>query len=920
MNRLLVLIALALPFSDLFAQDASLRGSLQDESSRPLAYSSVVVAELADTTNLNFSLTDDKGQFFFKNLPKGKYTMQILRNGFDLLEDTLELSGELDLGDIRLIKSDITLEEAIVKAKRIPIVFKGDTVVYNTNSFNTKANATVEDMLKELPGISVDKNGTVRTQGENVVKVLVNGKEFFGDDPTKATQNISADAVDKVEVLDRKTDETEFKGIDDGTREKVINLVLKEDANKGYFGKVEAGAGTDDTYRGKFTLNKFNEDNQYTIIGNVNNLNQNGFDWQEYFRMLGGPNGVTLGQRTYWFGQNEWLGQNQEGRQTNAVIGSNMNVKLGKKGTLNASYFFMDRSNDLESNTTGENFLPTTTIYNQSDRNVQSENGQHKLTALYRLNRDTLNFVRLQGEISNVFGEDDTRGFSINTGPEDNLINQTIMNDLQVRSNLNYKGKASYMRKFKKNKHVLSFETGFDKNTALDTSQWANMVSRESLSRGIRLPLEWADDKRGTGFQFYNAASFTYSLPDSNKYYLTLRVENRMANDSFIQDRSNMIQDSLLTDQSPVMGSDYVSTKYKLSFNRRYDKNAWFFGFSLGYLDLIMDRNVSLSEEITGTFSDRIGFFLVDGHTGFRKGQKERFNIWLNSTEQLPTINQLNPVAVISNPLNISTGNLSLSPFVRYSSGLSYMKRNPAKHTTFFGWMNVGFNDNGIITTETRDTNNFSRTLLDNDNNASWAAGDISYSFPIEKLGMDLEFSVGYNNYKYFNVLNDIRYENIRNTFDAGVDVEFIFGPVEWDIGYWPEYNIQQSDLFGSTLSYWRHDISSEIFVELGDRIEISAELDAFLFNGNQFGSQQVVPILNAGIEWSLDSLEKWQLSLVGYDMLNKARSIDRYFFSNGYSETRQNTLTRYFMFNVSYSIRKGKKARRGRNGMIDKR
>lgn len=920
MKRVLVFFALALAFSYSFGQDASLKGKVIDENSMPLAFSSVVVVELADTTNLSFSLTDDQGYFTFKKLNEGKYSLQILRNGFDLFEDTLEVSGELDLGNIGMVKSDITLEEAIIKAKRIPIVFKGDTVVYNTNSFNTKANATVEDMLKELPGISVDKNGTVRTQGENVVKVLVNGKEFFGDDPTKATQNISADAVDKVEVLDRKTDETEFKGIDDGTREKVINLVLKEDANKGYFGKIEAGAGTDETYRGKFTINKFNEDNQYTIIGNMNNLNQNGFDWQEYFRMLGGPNGVTLGQRTYWFGQNEWLGQNQQGRQTNAVIGSNMNVKAGKKGTLNASYFFMDRSNNLESNTTGENFLPSTTIYNVSGRNVKSENGQHKLTALYRLNRDTLNFIRLQGEISSVFGQDDATGVSINSGPEDNLINHTITNDLQIKSNLNYKGKAWYMRKFKKNKNVLSFETGFDKNTALDTSQWANLVSTEALEPTIRLPLEWADDKRGTGFQLYNAASFTYSLPDSNKYYLTLRIENRIGNDSFVQDRLNMLQDSLLSDQSPVIGSDYISTKYKLSFNRRYNKDAWYFGFSLGFLDLIMDRNVSLSEEVTGTFNDRIGFFLVDGHTGFRKGQKERFNIWMNSTEQLPTINQLNPVAVVSNPLNISTGNLSLAPFVRYNGGMSYMKRNPAKHTTFYAWMNAGFNDNGIITTETRDTNNFSRTFLNNDNNATWAAGDISYSFPIEKLGMDLEFSVGYNNYKYYNVLNGVRYENIRNSFDGGFDVEFIFGPVEWDIGYWPEYNIQESDLFGSTLSYWRHDISSEIFVELGDRIELSAELDAFLFNGNQFGSQQVVPILNAGIQWSLDSLEKWQLSLVGYDMLNKARSIDRYFFSNGYSETRQNTLTHYFMFNVSYSIRKGKNAGTRRSGMIDKR
>lgn len=890
-----------------FGQSYKLGGRVVGEGNEPLAYTSVVFLHPSDSTRMWFALTEADGTFRVRDIPEGNYSYQILHSGYELLEGSIDLLRDLDMGNIALRKTDITLNEALVKANRIPIVFRGDTMVYNTNSYQVKANATVEEMLKQLPGITVAKDGTVSTQGENVVKVLVNGKEFFGDDPTKATRNINADAVEKVEVLDRKTETTEFSGVDDGTREKVINLVLKEDANKGYFGKIEAGAGTDETYIGKITLNRFNEDNQFTVIGNLNNLNQNGFDWNEYFRMLGGPNGVTLGQRTYWTSQNEWLGRNEDGRQTNAVVGANANFKAGKKGTINSSYFFLDRNNELIARSSSENYIPGKLLFSTSGRNNHSANGQHKLSSTYRLNRDTLNFVTLQGEISYSFGESRDSSFNLNRGEEANVLNHVLSRSVDVKSTFNYKWKATYLRKFKKNKNVLTLESGMERNNSDDTLRWGNSVRVQEHEPNVPLPFSMADHKSGSGLQVYNAAGINLPLKARPLYSFDFRIENKLARDSFDQRRFELKADSLQSGQSPYLGSSYTNTKFQTRFLKNYQKEGWYFNVGLAYLQVQLNRNLELSGLADEVKKDQVGFILPSFYAGFRKMQTERMNIWFNSEEVLPGVNQLNPIYNVVNPLSRNSGNLNLLPYAQYNGGVSYYKRNPAKQRSFHAWGNAGMNSNGILTTELRDTSNFSSSTLLNGNKSSWGGGDLGYSFPVEKLGLDVDISGGYSFYSYFNEQNGIRFQNIQHSVDFSIDFELTLGPLVLDMGYAPDFSIQNSELFGKQ-NYWRHDLYGDMIVSFGERLEWNTECNVFLFSSSAVGSQQVVPILNSGITWAIDSSNTWELSLLGYDILNRAQSIDRNFFSNGYSETRLNTLTRYFMINLAYSIRKGKK------------
>ena len=378
--RFLLTIAILLSGIVATAQ-STIKGFVRDSKSKEvLDFASVFLQGTSDSTFASFVFSDEDGSFSFDKIKPGSYKVSVVFAGYNAYNQAVEVPKGTDLVtlDIFMSGSNVRLSTAFIDARSIPVAIKGDTLIYNPNAFKTKNNAVVEDLLKKLPGIQVDRDGNITAQGERVTKVLVNGKEFFGNDPTKATRNLDAMTLEKIEVLDRRSDDAEFTGVDDGNREKVINLVLRKGAKKGFFGKVEAGAGTENTYLGKFTINRFKEDNQYTIIGNLNNLNSNGFNWQEYYGMLNGASGVNFGDRTYWFSQNQWMGSNQAGLQTNAVVGTNANIKLSPKAEINFSYFGMGRDNDRVASTTTENYLPTTTIFGESEQDELSSNGQHK--------------------------------------------------------------------------------------------------------------------------------------------------------------------------------------------------------------------------------------------------------------------------------------------------------------------------------------------------------------------------------------------------------------------------------------------------------------------------------------------------------------------------------------------------------------
>ena len=278
------------------AQNSSLTGIVKDTAEKQnMSLTTVSLLYAKDSVLYKFTRTGNDGSFNFKNIAAGNYVLLVARNAYADYVDQVSLTSDENkaLGNIYLTSKAHLLEDVVVRQKIAAMRMKGDTLEYRADSFQVREGASVEDLLKVLPGIQVDKNGNITAQGEKVQKVLVDGEEFFGNDPTVATQNLQADAVEKVQVFDKKSDQAEFTGIDDGERNKTINLTLKDDKKKGYFGKFEAGIGTNNTWNNSAMINDFKSKRKLSAYGIMSSTGKTGLNWEENSQ-YGGSNAPEM--------------------------------------------------------------------------------------------------------------------------------------------------------------------------------------------------------------------------------------------------------------------------------------------------------------------------------------------------------------------------------------------------------------------------------------------------------------------------------------------------------------------------------------------------------------------------------------------------------------------------------------------------
>src|SRR5215211_832998 len=276
----------------------TVKGVLQDSvSSSPLMDATVSVVRLKDSSLISFTLTSPNGNFEIKNLDVGDYDLLASFTGLQTAKKKFSITAAEPVADLGMVKLDRfykTMQEVIIN--EAPVKINGDTIAFKADAFKTKANATVEDLLKKLPGIQVDRDGTVKAQGENVQKVYVDGKEFFSNDPKLATKNLTADMVDQVEVFDDMSEQAKFNRIDDGSRSKAINLKLKKDKKRGTFGKAYAGYGTTERFDVGMNANIFKGATQTSVIAKDNNINNIGFSFSDMIGMFGSSgNGMSGG-------------------------------------------------------------------------------------------------------------------------------------------------------------------------------------------------------------------------------------------------------------------------------------------------------------------------------------------------------------------------------------------------------------------------------------------------------------------------------------------------------------------------------------------------------------------------------------------------------------------------------------------------
>ncbi|MBC7892706.1 MAG: carboxypeptidase regulatory-like domain-containing protein, partial [Sphingobacteriaceae bacterium] len=295
MNRILqFLFVTALLFPAAHAQTFPVGGALRDGNGNPLIGVTVVFNPLADSTKRDGIVTDTAGRFSFPLSP-GAYRLRASFIGYQPFETTVRVDSQaVELGNLRLFENASQLAEVTVTGQQLRVEMKGDTTQFNAGAYKVNPDATAEDLIKKLPGITLE-NGAVKTQGEDVKRVLIDGKPFFGDDASLALRNLPAEVIDKIQVFDRLSDQSQFTGFDDGNTDKTINIVTRPGRNNGQFGKVYAGLGSDGRYAAGANTNLFKGDRRISVLGLFNNINQQNFSSQDLLGALGGSSGGGRG-------------------------------------------------------------------------------------------------------------------------------------------------------------------------------------------------------------------------------------------------------------------------------------------------------------------------------------------------------------------------------------------------------------------------------------------------------------------------------------------------------------------------------------------------------------------------------------------------------------------------------------------------
>ena len=432
------------------------KGTVKTDDGKGLNKASVSLyyTGLKDTLK---TITNDKGNYTFNNVISRKATITISYIGYKKFIDTYDFtnaSGEETNNDVIMTPGDNLLETVTIESARIQI--KEDTVSYKIDSTMFRKNDNVEEVLKKLPGVEVDKDGKVTAQGKEVTKVKVNGKEFFGGDVKTATRQLNADMVDKIQIVDDYGDQSAFTGVKDGDPTKTLNIQLKKDKNKGYFGNVTAGGGTDKRYLTSLNLNRFNNSQQISITGNLNNTNANLFD----FSRIPGGMGAIAGSMVRSFGGgagSPFAGfGNSDGVGVTKTLGFNYREDISTKLTMYGSYSFSEKNNNVLNDINQQNIQRDSVLTNQQATNDYSVTDNHRFSFNVEYKLDSFNYLKFTPGITYRKLRNDYRSAFTYFNAKGGLNNEGSNTDNNSSTTPNFTGSLLFNHRFHKKGRTLS--------------------------------------------------------------------------------------------------------------------------------------------------------------------------------------------------------------------------------------------------------------------------------------------------------------------------------------------------------------------------------------------------------------------------------------------------------------------------------
>jgi hypothetical protein len=918
-KALVILFLLICTVGGAIAQHAAIRGTVTDTSSR-VNLSNAVISLLRSKDSVLYSFTRSisQGKFSLGHLPAGKFILLVTYPKYADYVDHLDIkdSSTIDLGKVILTLKAQLLAEVVVRQKIAAIKLKGDTTEYAADSFHVQPNATVEELLKQLPGIQVDKDGKITAQGEKVQKVLVDGEEFFGDDPTLVTQNLRADMVDKVQVFDKKSDQAAFTGIDDGQKTKTINLKLKDNKKNGYFGKVSAGAGTDGYYDSQAMLNMFRKKEKFSAYGILSNTGKTGLNWQErdsYGQSF--ASSVDYDETNGYFmftGSNDeldsWNGQyNGQGYPTVKTGGLHYNNKWNDdRQSVNGNYKALQLDVNGSSATNSQYILPDTFYYNNQRQNFTNRIIRNRLNGSYEFQFDSTSSLKITADGGTDHKLTGNHYISEALASDSALVNRSMRDISTAGDTRNTNSNILWRKKLPKKGRTVSvnFRETYEKGSSEGYLYADNLFYRNGATASQQITDQY---KRYNNESLLFDSKVTYSEPLSAVSSLIanygVTVNNSISNrSSFNKSNGGKYTelDSVYSNDyrfnvfSHLGGLVYNLVKKKLRFNA--GSNIGFTNFSQQDLhaDTSVKRNfVNWYPQATLTYSFT---------------SQRRLWIWYSGNTTQPSIQQIQPTHNNDDPLNISIGNPGLKPQFGNNINLNFNDYKVLTDRYIYASLSYQFTQNAISSKNTVDSNSkrvYQSVNLDG-NRSAYAY--FNYGFKWKGPGINIEFNANINQSRYMSIVNNFLNATNSANYTAGTNL-YKSKEKKFSLGFNAAATYTTSTSSVQTnikTSYWTFVIhpDADLFLPLKFQVHADCDLNLRQKTG-AFDRNTNVALLNAWFGKKLLKSDALLIRASVNDLLNQNIGFSRRVNSNFISQNTYTTIQRFFMLSVSWNFNK---------------
>jgi hypothetical protein len=933
MKKLLFTTILAIFHFAASSQLYSIKGSLKDTSNAPLSFTSVFLLLPSDSSLVTFTRADVNGDFQFKNIKKQDYLVKATFVGFLPLQELLKYDAanlSRDMGNIVLKPIQKELFEVVIRTAKAPMEIRGDTIEYDARKFKVPPGSTVEDLLRKLPGVQIDAEGNIKAQGEEVKKVLVDGKRFFGDDPKVATKNLPAEAINKVQVFNDKSEASKVTGVEDGKHEKTVNLELKEEFKKGGFGKGTLGAGSDERVMGKLNYNKFDSKNQLALVGFGNNINQSGLSNNDYQDFRGSQSYQWNDNADFGFSSgggfrviygsddndDESLEIPQswgpgQGLSKNLAGGINYNYDT-KKTKFSSNYFFNQTNQSLDQIINSRFLLPNLS-YNTADSSSFGNLIQnHRVSLRFEKELDSLNTLvtYVNGRYGNRSQNTLTFKDFSNANAE-TFRNQSTDNSFDG-SSYNIVASAIYRHKFmKKGRNFALSGTLNDSNNDQDATQ--QTLLKEQQVTGQSFPLGGFFDIFQNVLNLSQNQEYKVSAlfiePFKKKFFWESFYNFSNANRVIDRDVFNLFADSKprVENLSRYFESSQLYNRFGSSV--RYSHK----GFNLSLGMALQEINIS------GKFFNTNGgqtlgsidnpYFSVIPNIGLNVQMKNNKYLFANfdTGVDAPSIRNLQPFADNSNPMFIRNGNPDLLPTTNRSVSLGYGSFNPA---TFINmWFNVSgsFIENQVVYNQFIDPKTLITTLTpENVSGGKRMNTYFDLGFPIIKTKVSAGLGVNSNINQNLVYINSVLNENLSQNY--GLNMRLDLTPVSWftmfsslNMGLnFSDFSINtaQNQKFNNT------SIRNSLTLQLPKFWYFTTDFNYSHFKNEKLNFNQHMPILNFSTYKILGKAKKSEIRLSLYDVFKRNLGINQSAFGNVVTNTVTQTLSRYVMLSYTYNMK----------------